>query len=127
MRHMSFALTRAQIRAGTKFVTRRLGWEYLRLGEHVMACEKVMGRRPGEPLVRMREIVVKAVGREELSLLTRSLDYGRRELVLEGFPHMEPAGFVAFFCRTHPDCRPESLVTRIAFDYADGGGPLKDT
>ena len=126
MRLMSFALTKAQIRAGTKFVTRRLGWEYLWPGEHVMACEKVMGRRPGEPLVRIREIIIKNVGREELSLLTRSPDYGHRELVLEGFPQMTPEAFVEFFCRTHPGCRPEKLLTRIAFDYADGGGALKD-
>ena len=118
MRHMSFALTKAQIRAGTKFVTRRLGWEYLQPGEHVMACEKVMGRRPGEPLVRIREIVITAVERERLSRLTREPAYGRRELDLEGFPQMEPAGFVAIFCRTHKDCTPGKTVTRIAFRYA---------
>lgn len=47
MRLMSFSLTTAQYRAGTKDVTRRLGWEYLKAGDRIMGCEKVMGRRKG--------------------------------------------------------------------------------
>ncbi len=122
MRLISFALTTRQVRESTpenklKDVTRRVGWKNLRRGEKLMACEKVMGRRKGEPLVRIRPIVVVDLKREKLRALTDNLNYGFAECKREGFPEMTPAKFVKFFCDSHPGCTPETWVTRIEFDY----------
>jgi hypothetical protein len=114
---MSFSLTTAQVRAGTKTVTRRMGWEYLKAGERVMACEKVMGRRKGEPLARIREIEIVSVHREQLADLLTSFGYGQAECDREGFPEMTPDEFVSFFCRSHKGCTPYSDITRIEFRY----------
>ncbi len=32
---------------------------------------------------------------------------------------MEPERFVDFFCASHKGCKPDSIVTRIEFDYVD--------
>ncbi len=128
MRLMSFSLTTAQMREKTKTVTRRLGWTHLKTGDRVAACEKVMGRRHGEPLVRIGEIEVVDVRREPLEVLTTSAAYGEREVLAEGFPEMTPAEFVAMFCRTHKappsakgrkpqPCTPATVVTRIQFRH----------
>lgn len=111
MRNMSFSLTTAQIRAGTKTVTRRMGWTFLKAGDRLMACEKVMGRRKREPLVRIREIEVTAVSREPLEHIAQG------DVRRDGFPQMGPLGFVDFFCRTHAPCTPATVVTRIEFRY----------
>ena len=41
-------LTKEQILARTKTVTRRLGWWFLKPGDVVWACEKCMGLKKGE-------------------------------------------------------------------------------
>ena len=115
MRKMSFMLTTAQMRAGTKDVTRRLGWEYLKVGERVMACEKVQGRRNGEPLVRMFPIEIVSVRRERLDRMELEPAYGAEEVKREGFPEMTPWEFVRFFCKSHKGCEEFSMVTRIEF------------
>lgn len=57
MRNMSFALTTDQILAGTKTVTRRLGWLRLQPGDHLRPVRKCMGLRPGEnPPARCRSL-----------------------------------------------------------------------
>ncbi|MGN2640598.1 hypothetical protein ACTD5D_31400 [Nocardia takedensis] len=53
------------------------------------------------------------VRRERLDLITSD------EVRAEGFPDSTPAEFVAFFCRTHTGCTPESVVTRIQWRYLD--------
>ena len=125
MRNISCSLTEKQVRDGSKDVTRRLGWEYLKSGDHLMFCRKVMGRKKGEPLVKIREIEVVSVKRERLSNLTDWPAYGRKECIREGFPQMLPSQFVAFFCESHKartpkhpkGCTPETVVTRIEFRY----------
>lgn len=42
-RNISFALTTPQFRARTKWVTRRLGWLFLKPGDTLMGVEKGMG------------------------------------------------------------------------------------
>lgn len=64
MRNMSFALTTDQFLAGTKTVTRRLGWKFLKPGDRVMACEKCMGLRKGEKIRRLGEIEIVSVKRD---------------------------------------------------------------
>ena len=51
MRNMSFALTKSQIIDQSKDVTRRLGWDFLRVGDLLQPVEKCMGLRPGEQIV----------------------------------------------------------------------------
>jgi hypothetical protein len=48
MRLMSFALTEQQILDGTKDVTRRLGWLFLKRGDLIRPVRKCMGLKRGE-------------------------------------------------------------------------------
>lgn len=112
MRNISFALTTAQIRARTKDVTRRMGWLMLRAGDRLMACEKCMGRKAGQPLVRLCVIEVVTVRRERLDRITAA------EVAREGFPEWTPAQFVDFFCAAN-GCKPSTTITRIVFRYLE--------
>lgn len=111
MRNMSFALTTDQILARTKTVTRRLGWLCLRNGDSVQAVKKCMGLKPGEKLERLCVIRVVGVTRVPLCAITPE------DCAREGFPSMTPTEFVEFFCKTHKGCTPDTIVTRIEFDY----------
>jgi hypothetical protein len=53
MRNMSFSLTTPQVYAGTKTVTRRLGWRFAKAGQRVCAVEKGMGLKKGEKVKRI--------------------------------------------------------------------------
>lgn len=117
MRLLSCSLTRSQIRNRSKDVTRRLGWEFLKPGELLCICEKVMGRRKGEPLVRMAIVVVISVRREPLNEITRS------DVVREGFCNMTCGQFITMFC-DNMSCEPNDMVTRIEFQYIPGGACL---
>lgn len=108
-RNISFSMTGRQFLDGSKDVTRRMGWLRLQTGDKLMACRKCMGLKPGEKIVRLGEIVVLSVRRERLDAIT--LDDVRRE----GFPGMTQAEFIAFFCKGHKGCEPDSIVTRIEF------------
>ncbi|MFD6401191.1 hypothetical protein [Nocardia sp. NPDC060249] len=112
-RLMSVSLTEDQVRARAKFVTRRMGWAYLRPGERVTLCRKVMGRRRGEPLVRIVDVEILDVRREPLDAIAAD------DVRAEGFPDMTPQQFVEFFCATHKGCTPTSEVTRIRWRYLD--------
>ncbi|MBF6278087.1 hypothetical protein IU458_31990 [Nocardia nova] len=72
-----------------------------------------MGRRRGEPLVRIVDVEVLDVRRERLDTITPE------EVRAEGFLDMTPAQFVEFFCGTHTGCTPESTITRIEWHYLD--------
>lgn len=110
-RLMSVSLTEPQVIARQKTVTRRMGWRMARVGDRLTLCRKVMGRKAGEPLVRIAQVEITAISREPLAEISQA------DLVAEGFPEMTPAEFVAFFCSTHRGCRPDSLVTRIQWRY----------
>lgn len=115
-RNISFALTTRQFRNRTKTVTRRGGWEFLEVGDVLMACEKCQGIKKGE-LVRLGRILVTAKRREHLSQMT-SEPYGSIEARKEGFPQMTGREFIAMFCE-HMNCKPSKVVTRIEFEYLD--------
>lgn len=115
MRHISFSLTEAQFLAGTKDVTRRLGWRTVTPGTQLMAARKCMGLKKGEKVHTLGVIKVLTVRREPLRRLIDDPAYGRREVWREGFPDLTPEEFVAFFCRSHPGCTPDAIVTRINF------------
>lgn len=110
-RLMSVSLTEAAVVARTKTVTRRQGWNMLRVGETLTLCRKVMGRKRGEPLVRLAVVEVVSVSHELLDQITAD------EVALEGLAPMTPAGFVEFFTKTHKGVGPGSLVTRIEWRY----------
>jgi hypothetical protein len=119
MRNMSCSLTKEQVLARTKLVTRRLGWLDLRPGELIQLCEKCMGRKKGEPLVKLAVVRIVSVRRERLDRMERRPRYGAVECRLEGFPEKTPAEFVLFFCETHAKCTPKKTITRILWTYVD--------
>lgn len=120
MRNISFSLTTPQFRAKTKTVTRRLGWTFAKTGDVYCAIEKGQGLKKGEKVVRLGQIRVTSVRREPLKRLTDDLDYGFAETAREGFPKGHdnhwPSEFVSMFT-SHNNCNPETLVTRIEFEY----------
>ena len=109
---MSFWLTTAQIRNGTKWVTRRLGWWDLEPDELVMACVKCQGLRKGEKIQKIRPIQIVSTRPEPLGAVTEE------DVVLEGFPGMSRAAFVAMFLEHMPDAAFEP-VNRIEFRYPE--------
>lgn len=114
-RLMSVAFTEQAVRDRTKTVTRRKGWLHLLPGQRLTLCRKVMGRKPGEPLVRIADVQVVAVRREPLSAITAD------EVAREGFPGMSPAEFIRRFFVDAQGIQPGDLVTRIEWMYQDGG------
>jgi len=116
MRNMSFMLTTQQVRDGTKTVTRRTGWWFLRPGDVVMACEKCQGLKRGEKIKRIRPIRILSTRGEELGDVTPA------ECVREGFPGLTPAEFIAMFARAHKwrgTCADAAWVNRIEFEYVE--------
>lgn len=124
MRNISFSLTEEQFLDGTKDVTRRLGWKFLKPGDRLMACRKCMGLKPGEKIVRLGEIEVVSVRLEPLNRMScvaeianREIGYGKTEAIREGFPHLTGDQFVTMF-RRHMNVRdPRTIITRIEFKH----------
>ena len=110
-RLMSVALTERAVVERRKTVTRRLGWRFLKPGDRLTLCRKVMGRKPGEPLVRICDVEVVSVGREPLSAITDE------DAAREGMP-ADREWFLAFFTE-HMRCAPDAEVTRIEWRYLD--------
>lgn len=119
-RMMSFSMTTRQFLAGTKDVTRRLGWWDLRPGTVLMAVEKAMGLRRGEKVRRMGLIEVVSARGERLDGITSE------DCIREGFPDLSPGKFVTMFCRANR-CDFATMVNRIEFrrlptERTDGAG-----
>ena len=108
MRNMSFYLTEQQFLDGTKTVTRRLGWQFLKPGDRVRAVRGSLALKRGEKVHVLGVIEVIAKWRERLDTITL------RDVHHEGFPDMVPREFVAFFCK-EVGATPETEVTRIEF------------
>ena len=115
MRHISFQLTTKQIRARTKFVTRRNGWQDLKVGELLQAIVQSQGLKRGEKQQKLCVIRVKSLRREPLAKM-RERPYGDQEVILEGFPGETPEMFITMYCRANR-CRDTINVNRIEFDY----------
>lgn len=124
MRNISFSLTEDQFLDGSKDVTRRLGWEFIKAGDRLMGCQKCQGIKPGEKIVKLGEIEVVSVRREPLDRMATSvrgvpsplplIRYGNNESIREGFPHLTGDQFVSMFCK-HMKCQPNQVITRIEF------------
>ena len=110
-RNISFMLTTEQIKNKTKTVTRRNGWLKLKAGDVLNACEKCMGLKKGEKVVKLGQIKVTSVSREPLSVIDKE------ECIAEGFPEMEPEDFISMFVKTHKGTSGQTEVTRIEFVY----------
>lgn len=124
-RLMSVALTEQAVLERRKRVTRRAGWTMLRPGDHLTLCRKVMGRRKGEPLVRIVDVEVVSIRRELLSEITDE------EVALEGFTAEDLAKYIAegdtgpgalarAFCRffvEHMGGGIDQEVTRVEWAY----------
>ena len=78
---MSVAFTEQAVIERRKTVTRRKGWLFVKPGDRLTLCRKVMGRKPGEPLVRICEVEVVSVIRCPLRMVRAP-----GELTKEGFP-----------------------------------------
>lgn len=113
MRLMSVALTEPAVRRREKTVTRRAGWKVIKPGDRVMLCRKVMGRRKGDPLVRIVPVEIVSTRWERLDEITEA------DVRLEGLGHMTPGEFVEFFTASHKGVHPDSLVHRIEWKYRD--------
>lgn len=113
MRHMSFSLTTPQMLAGTKTVTRRLGWATLQPGTMLQAVEKSQGLRKGEKVRRLGVIRVTDVRREPLHAIDDD------DVWREGF-NMPAHEFVEMFCKHNGGDR-NQVVTRIEFEHIPGG------
>jgi hypothetical protein len=118
MRNMSFSMTTEAVRNQTKTVTRRLGWDFLELGDLLCAVEKCQGLKKGEKVQRLAVIRVVSTRWERLFDMGRN---GPLECAREGFPDLSPCEFTAMFCRAN-QCGPGVDVNRIEFEYVPGGG-----
>jgi len=120
MRNMSFSLTTPQMKAGTKTVTRRLGWSFLKEGDLVMAVEKCQGLKKGEKVKKIGIIEILRIRCETLDDITHG------DVVLEGFPEMTTEEFISMFCKANK-CDRSTLVNRIEFrHYAYSGRAYHD-
>jgi len=115
---MSVAATTASVRDRTKTVTRRMNWwedkhgrRLLAAGDIVTLCEKVQGRKHGEPIVRICDVEIVSLRREPLNSITRS------DVIAEGFLDMTPVEFLDLFIDIN-GCQPDAMVTRIEWRYA---------
>lgn len=78
-RMISFSMTTPQFIAGTKSVTRRMGWLTLKAGDKLMAVEKAMGLGKGGKVKRLGMIIVEDVRREKLNEMFSWPTYGFNE------------------------------------------------
>lgn len=115
-RNISCFYTQDQIRNRTKWVTRRLGWRTLKVGEILNACVKCQGLGKGGKMERICQIRVRDVTFERLDTMVNNASYGDKEATLEGFPEMTGEQFVTMFC-LHMKCTRDTVVTRIEFEY----------
>lgn len=109
-RNMSFQMTTRQYRERSKTVTRRLGWDKVRIGEVLNGVEKCQGLKKGEKQVKLGRHRVVGFRKEPLNAITAE------DVIKEGFPGMTPDEFVAMFCE-HNRCPPWQTVNRIEFEY----------
>ena len=121
-RLMSVAMTEQAVVDRIKTVTRRKGWwldkngrHLVKVGDRLTLVRKAMGRKPGEPLVRLAEVEVVSVRREPLLAV---LDQPG-EMEREGFPGLNPIVFMQRYFVDAQGMSRNSEVTRIEFKYLD--------
>lgn len=110
-RNQSFSMTKCQYRERTKTVTRRMGWRFAKVGDICNGVEKAQGLKKGEKIVVMGRHRFTDVRFEPLNAVTPE------DVVKEGFPEMTVDEFIAFYCKGHRGCTPETEVTRLEFEH----------
>lgn len=123
-RLMSVTLTEQAVVERRKTVTRRLGWRFLKPGDRLTLCRKVMGRKKGDPLVRLAEVEVVDVRREPLckiddeDIVREGVELlpGRFTEVYTDTGQPTPCAWVEWFCDEMGVC-PYDYVTRIEWRY----------
>lgn len=115
--NMSFMKTEPQVLSQDKDVTRRKNWRHLRVGQRIQPIRKGMGLKEGEKVELLGcPVIIVGVRRERLNKMILEPEYGKSEARREGFPHLDGAGFVKFFCE-ELGCKPGDYITRIQFKY----------
>ncbi len=109
-RLMSFTMTTAQFLDGSKTVTRRLKWNFLKPGDILQGVEKAMGLKKGQKIKRFGLIRVVSVRKEPLNAITQ------HDCILEGFPNLSPKQFTHMLCE-HYGISPDTPVNRIEFEH----------
>jgi len=111
MRRISFTLTIEQVRSQTKWVTRRIGWDSLNIGDRLQPIEKGMGLKKGESQTLLGSpIEIVGIRKEAISAITPA------DVIAEGFPDWTTVEFIAFICDKNR-CKPSTIVNRIEFKY----------
>jgi hypothetical protein len=125
---MSVSMTKDAVIARTKTVTRRKGWAWLQPGTRLTLVEKAMGLKKGETVVRLAEVEVVSVRREQLQDLfgvyaldgcPRGESYPYDEMVREGFPGLDPLEFIRTYFVAAQGMVLVDEVTRIEWRYLD--------
>jgi hypothetical protein len=132
---MSVAFTADAVIERRKTVTRRKGWwtdkrgrRLLVAGDRLTLCRKVMGRKAGEPLVRLVDVEVVDVRREPLCAVAGPYVIGQDgavtypEMVAEGFPDLDPYEFMRRYFIEAQGIGVMDDVTRIEWRYLDEDG-----
>lgn len=109
-RNMSFSLTTEQFLDGSKTVTRRRGWKFLKVGDIVCGVRKGMGLKKGEKVERLGLIEIISTRWEPLAAITAE------DVLREGFPGKSPKWFVDMFCEANR-CGAGTSVNRIEFKH----------
>ncbi|MEZ7494486.1 hypothetical protein QO206_03250 [Leeuwenhoekiella aequorea] len=108
---MSFALTKEQVLNQTKTVTRRNGWNNLKVGDLIQPVEKCMGLKKGEKQVKLGcPIRITSISVQRLYQITPS------DLKKEGFPKMDGHEFIDMYCAANK-CQRDQRVNRIEYEY----------
>lgn len=121
-RLMSVSMTKQAVIERRKTVTRRKGWLHAEPGMRLTLCEKVMGRRKGEPLIRVAEVQILSARREPLGLVLPTWGdpaYGVAEMILEGFPGLDPAEFIRCYFTEPQGITARDDITRVEWVYLD--------
>ena len=82
-------------------------------GDRLTVCRKAMGLKKGEKRFDLGVIKVTSVRREPLNAIDQA------GCDREGFPHMTPAEFVAFFVASHRGATPKTEITVICFEVEE--------
>lgn len=116
MRRMSFAMTTEQVITGTKDVTRRFGWWFLKPGDLIIPVRKAMGLKKGEKSEQLRAPIRVVNTRAEMLV-----DIDQADCIREGFPEMNPHQFICMLAKAYKNSAISySTVNRIEFAYTDG-------
>jgi hypothetical protein len=115
---MSFSMTTAQFLEGTKTVTRRLKWDFLKPGDILQGVEKTTCLKKGEKVKRLGLLRVVSVRKEPLNAITKT------DCIREGFPNLTTKQFVDMLSG-HYGIAPSTPVNRIAFEHITEDGSLR--